>query len=143
MGAGTLTAPAGHPAATTEAGFLLRGLTRSFGSREVLKGIDLAVHPGQFVALLGRSGSGKSTMLRALAGLDTQAGGDIFVPERRGLDDVLRDGVPLPDALVQPIAGAVRSRLESVPERRVPSPSHAPVLVQAGSLGSWDEEAAG
>jgi sulfonate transport system ATP-binding protein len=97
MGAGTLTAPT-HHGQETGSGFLLRGLTRSFGERQVLKGIDLAVEPAEFVALLGRSGSGKSTMLRALAGLDTQAGGDVFVPERRAV--VFQDPRLLPWATV-------------------------------------------
>jgi len=110
------------------------------------------VRADRIVAVVNRAPRGRSARAElARAVTELLAASDpgrtllspVFVPERRGLDDVLRDGVPLPDALVQPIAGAVRSRLESVPERRVPSPSHAPVLVQAGSLGSWDEEAAG
>jgi sulfonate transport system ATP-binding protein len=92
MGAGTLTAPA------ATSGFLIRGLTRSFGSRAVLKSLDLEVEPGQFVALLGRSGSGKTTLLRALAGLDNGAGGDVFVPEQRAV--VFQDPRLLPWASV-------------------------------------------
>jgi sulfonate transport system ATP-binding protein len=92
MGAGTLTAP------VATSGFLVRGLTRSFGSRAVLKGLDLDVEPGQFVALLGRSGSGKTTLLRALAGLDTGAGGDVFVPRQRAV--VFQDPRLLPWASV-------------------------------------------
>lgn len=49
----------------------VRKLSRRFGARVVLDDIDLDIPRGQFVALLGRSGSGKSTFLRALAGLDT------------------------------------------------------------------------
>jgi len=68
-----------------DAGFVTRSLTRSFGPRDVLRGIDLEAAPGEFVALLGRSGSGKSTFLRVLAGLDADAGGEVFVPERRAV----------------------------------------------------------
>ncbi len=100
MAAGTLTEPAGagSPAPADAAGFITRGLTRSFGAREVLRGIDIEVAPGQFVALLGRSGSGKSTMLRTLAGLDENAGGDVYVPVRRSV--VFQDPRLLPWASV-------------------------------------------
>ncbi|WP_406435928.1 ABC transporter ATP-binding protein [Streptomyces sp. NBC_00631] len=62
----------------------LRGLTRSFGDRTVLDGIDLDLPAGQFTALLGHSGSGKSTLLRAVAGLDhgVTGSGQLTAPER-------------------------------------------------------------
>lgn len=58
---------------------------RSFDGRQVLRGIDLRITGGEFVALLGRSGSGKSTFLRALAGLDDGIEGDLRVPRRRSV----------------------------------------------------------
>jgi sulfonate transport system ATP-binding protein len=59
-------------------------LTRSFGPRTVLHGIDLHIPDGQFTALLGHSGSGKSTLLRAIAGLDHEVtgSGSLEAPER-------------------------------------------------------------
>lgn len=48
----------------------VRGLTKRFGERTVLDGLELEISRGEFVALLGRSASGKSTLLRVLAGLD-------------------------------------------------------------------------
>ncbi|WP_241681368.1 ABC transporter ATP-binding protein [Pseudactinotalea terrae] len=48
----------------------MRGLSKRYGQRLVLDGLDLDVELGQIVALLGRSGSGKSTLVRILAGLD-------------------------------------------------------------------------
>ncbi|MGW3060016.1 metal ABC transporter ATP-binding protein [Streptomyces goshikiensis] len=46
----------------------LRGATASLGSRPVLRGVDLSVHRGEVVALLGANGSGKSTAVRAVVG---------------------------------------------------------------------------
>ncbi|MFY1614754.1 ABC transporter ATP-binding protein [Micromonospora sp. WMMD736] len=71
-------------------------LARGFGDRVILDGFDLEIAAGEFVALLGRSGSGKSTMLRALARLDGDATGSglIDVPERSSV--VFQDARLLP-----------------------------------------------
>jgi sulfonate transport system ATP-binding protein len=61
------------------------GVTRRFNGREVLRGLDVSIAPGEFVALLGRSGTGKSTLLRILGGLDADYGGDVLVPLRRAV----------------------------------------------------------
>jgi len=58
----------------------VRGLTRAFDGRAVLDGVDLDIAPGEFVAMLGVSGTGKSTLLRALAGLDREVTGELSVP---------------------------------------------------------------
>lgn len=54
-------------------------LRKSYGQIEVLKGIDLEVAPGQVVALIGRSGSGKSTALRCVNGLERFQAGELQV----------------------------------------------------------------
>ena len=62
----------------------VRDLHRSFSrSGGVLDGLDLDIAPGEFVALIGRSGTGKSTLLRALAGLDrdVEGYGEVLVPD--------------------------------------------------------------
>jgi sulfonate transport system ATP-binding protein len=69
---------------TTEPAVRVRNLHRSFSSDGgVLNGLDLDIAAGEFVALIGRSGTGKSTLLRALAGLDRDVAGHgrIVVPE--------------------------------------------------------------
>lgn len=60
-------------------------ICRSFSERIVLDHIDLTVKRGEFVAILGPSGTGKSTLLRILAGLDVNASGHLIVPERRAM----------------------------------------------------------
>jgi sulfonate transport system ATP-binding protein len=74
------------------------GVRRAFGARVVLDGLDLELHEGEFLALLGRSGTGKSTLLRALAGLDDEFLGHAVVPNRRAV--VFQDARLLPWARV-------------------------------------------
>ena len=57
----------------------LRGIRKTFGSFEALKGIDLDIAPVEFFALLGPSGSGKTTTLRVIAGLETPDAGTMTV----------------------------------------------------------------
>jgi len=60
-----------------------RGLRKSFGSRQVLDGLDLDVEPGARLGLIGPNGGGKSTLLRILAGSETPDAGELT--QRRGL----------------------------------------------------------
>ncbi|KJQ54118.1 amino acid ABC transporter ATP-binding protein [Microbacterium sp. SA39] len=73
----SLTDPA--PASTAEPLLTARGIRKSFGHNEVLRGIDLTLHRGEVVVLIGPSGSGKTTVLRALNGLETPDAGTITV----------------------------------------------------------------
>ncbi len=57
----------------------ISGLRKSFGEREVLKGIDLAVAPGEVVCVIGPSGSGKSTLLRCVNLLEQPTAGTVSV----------------------------------------------------------------
>ena len=56
-----------------------RGLTRNFGKKSVLTGIDLELAPGGIHGLLGRNGVGKSTLLSILAGQLKHSGGEVVV----------------------------------------------------------------
>ena len=73
-----------------------RGVTMHRGSRDVLRGVDLEVGRGEFVALMGLSGGGKTTFLRAVAGLEAFDGGALSVdgvvlqPGRAPSPEVLR-----------------------------------------------------
>jgi ABC-2 type transport system ATP-binding protein len=79
----------------------VRGLTKSFGGRAVLAGLDLELPAGTTTVLLGENGAGKSTLVRLLLGLERPDTGAISIA---GLDP-LRDG------------NQVRSRVGFVPDR--------------------------
>jgi len=57
-------------------------VVKRFGEVEVLRDFDLAVEPGEFIVLLGESGSGKTTALRILAGLESASSGRVLIGER-------------------------------------------------------------
>jgi polar amino acid transport system ATP-binding protein len=78
-----------------------RGVTKAYGDREVLRGVDLAVEAHRAVAVIGASGSGKSTLLRCLDLLEEIDDGD-----------VLLDGAVVTEPGVDPVA--VRRKLGMV-----------------------------
>ena len=57
----------------------LRNISKSFGSTEVIKSLDLSVSNGEFITIVGPSGCGKSTLLRIIAGLENQSTGDVEI----------------------------------------------------------------
>jgi len=72
----------------------LRGIRKSYGPVETIKGIDLDINDREFVVFVGPSGCGKSTLLRMIAGLEDISGGDLMIdgqkvngvePSKRGL----------------------------------------------------------
>lgn len=66
----------------------VRGVTKSFGAVDVLRGIDFAVQPGSVTALVGDNGAGKSTLIKGLAGIQPFDGGTIYF---EGSEVVLED----------------------------------------------------
>jgi spermidine/putrescine transport system ATP-binding protein len=71
----------------------LRGLDKRFADHHALRGIDLDIAAGEFVALMGPSGCGKSTTLRLIAGLDAPTAGSIEIAgkDMRGIPAYQRD----------------------------------------------------
>lgn len=63
-----------------------RGLAKYFGRFSALRGLDLTVRPGEFVALFGRNGAGKTTFLRILAGLSHPSSGKVTITLEGGTD---------------------------------------------------------
>ena len=61
----------------------VRALAKRFGAHEVLKGISINVAAGEFITLLGESGSGKTTMLRLIAGFEQPSSGEIWMNGER------------------------------------------------------------
>jgi polar amino acid transport system ATP-binding protein len=87
--------PAGVPGAPV---LEIRGVTKAFGDREVLRGVDLTLSEHRALALIGASGSGKSTLLRCIDLLEDIDDGDVFL-----------DGEVITDPSVDTVA--IRRRL--------------------------------
>jgi MinD-like ATPase involved in chromosome partitioning or flagellar assembly len=110
------------------------------------------VPPERTLAVLNRSArtaKGRAELTRGVAdllggALDGRPAviGPVHVAERRGLDEVLRDGARLPGSVVDPVAGAVSALLSRTPQAALTG-GPAPVAVVPGSLGTWAEEGVG
>jgi ABC-type polar amino acid transport system ATPase subunit len=83
-------------------GLVLRGVELQRGGKLVLRGVDLALAPGEIVGLMGISGAGKSSVLRAIAALDPFHGGVITV---NGI--TLEPGPVPPESRLQPLRRTV------------------------------------
>src|SRR5437660_664557 len=95
-----VTEPGTQPRRVAEPVIELRGLSLAYESHRVFDGLDLAVTPGQVYGLIGPSGGGKTTVLRATLGLLRPTGGEALL--------FGRPAISLPPAL--------RSRIGYVPQ---------------------------
>ncbi|WP_296574413.1 ABC transporter ATP-binding protein [Phreatobacter sp.] len=69
------------------AGISLRNIRKSFKDAQILHGVSLDIADGEFLTLVGPSGCGKTTLLRIIAGLETQDSGDVLIGDRM-VDDL-------------------------------------------------------
>jgi iron(III) transport system ATP-binding protein len=124
----------------------VRGVSKRFGELEVLLDVDLRVEPGRIVALLGSSGCGKTTLLRAIAGLERLDAGEVRVgnrvlsaaargvhvpPEKRRVGMVFQDWALFPHLTVAQNVGYGLPRSE----RRGPRVATALHMVGLDGLG--------
>ena len=89
---------------------VLRGIRKSFGELEIIKGVDLDVKDNEFVVFVGPSGCGKSTLLRLIAGLEDISAGELSIdgvqvndlpPAQRGIAMVFQSYALYPHMTVQ------------------------------------------
>jgi len=92
------------------ADILIDGVSKTFGRTVALERVDLRVTDGEFLALLGPSGCGKTTLLRIIAGLETQSSGRVLIggrdisalpPRKRGLAMVFQNYAVFPHMTVR------------------------------------------
>jgi spermidine/putrescine transport system ATP-binding protein len=126
--------PPGHSAeqipagAASESALLeVRNVSKSFGTREVLKHISLEIAAGEFLTLLGESGSGKTTLLRLIAGFEQPSSGELWMsgerldtlpPYKRRVNTVFQNYALFPHLTVQEnvayglqVSGAAKSEI--------------------------------
>ena len=123
-------------------GLVLKDIRKSYGSVDVIHGIDLDIKQGEFIVFVGPSGCGKSTLLRMIAGLEEITGGDMMIdgqkvndvpPSKRGIAMVFQSYALYPHMTVYDnMAFGMRIAKESKEEidRRVRSAADILQLTQ-------------
>lgn len=109
--------------------------------------VSFGVEPRRVLPVLnmaGRAGRGRAELTAALGDLvrpiSPEIATAIHVPERRRLEEVLRDNVALPPAITQPIAAAVTGALDHLGPRPEADPDREPVAVTPGSIGHFFDD---
>jgi energy-coupling factor transport system ATP-binding protein len=108
-----------------EALLVARGLAAGYDGVDVLRGVDLRIHRGEVVAVMGRNGAGKTTLLRCLAGAMEASRGEVLVPAhapRPGVDVALCPQDPELVLFNDTVEAEVRATLDA---RRRGEPGHA------------------
>ncbi|HEX3784428.1 MAG TPA: ABC-F family ATP-binding cassette domain-containing protein [Pseudonocardiaceae bacterium] len=120
-------------------------LVRIHGDRRVLDGVSLTASPGQRIGLVGENGVGKSTLLRLLAGLDTQDAGELSRPSDTGFlhqEPPFRAdatvGSVVEDALAE--IRAAQRRLDELANRLTERPEDSVALVEYGEWLDWAQQ---
>ena len=95
---------------TTEQVLEAKGLTKKAGSKQILKGLDLSMHRGEVVGLLGKNGAGKSTLMDVLLGFALPTGGEsrVFGDRSDRMQPATKSRVgfvPQSDELMGPMTG--------------------------------------
>jgi macrolide transport system ATP-binding/permease protein len=129
----------------TESALCARDITKSYGDRVVLNGVDLIASPGQRLGLVGENGVGKSTLLRILAGVEGPDGGQLTRPP-----DIGYLAQELPAEGGRRVANVIEAALAEPHEltRRVEQlaadpdrlDEYADVLEQAVARDAWDAD---
>ena len=137
-----------------EPALLAHDLVRTLGTRRVLDGVSLTAAPGHRIGLIGENGTGKTTLLRLLAGLDEPDGGDVTRPPDLGF---LHQEMPFDPAST--IAGVLDEALREAREdlaaldrltaalARTPEPACGALLAEYGdrldhaqAIDAWDAD---
>ena len=131
----------------------LRGIRKSYGKVDVIKGVDLEVQDGEFMVFVGPSGCGKSTLLRMIAGLETVTAGELLIdgvrandlrPADRGAAMVFQSYALYPHMTVAENMGFALKMAGVSREKRDAQVAHAADILRINELlGRYPKELSG